>query len=155
MALVVNTNIASMNAQRSLAANTNDMRVAMERLSTGMKINSAADDAAGFAIAETMTAQVRGLNMAAKNASDALGLLKVIENATNDVTDMLQRVRELAVRAKSGTNGATDVARLQQEANALFTEISRVSTQTMYNNKAYLGKDAVDPIKIQVGYNDG
>ncbi|SVD54553.1 uncharacterized protein METZ01_LOCUS407407, partial [marine metagenome] len=155
MALVVNTNIASMNAQRSLAANTNDMRVAMERLSTGRKINSAADDAAGFAIAETMTAQVRGLNMAAKNASDALGLLKVIENATNDVTDMLQRVRELAVQAKSDTNGITDVARLQQEANALFTEISRVSTQTMYNNKAYLGKDAVDPIKIQVGYNDG
>ena len=155
MALVVNTNIASMNAQRSLAANTNDMRVAMERLSTGRKINSAADDAAGFAIAETMTAQVRGLNMAAKNASDALGLLKVIENATNDVTDMLQRVRELAVQAKSDTNGTTDVARLQEEANALFTEISRVSSQTMYNNKAYLGKDAVDPIKIQVGYNDG
>ena len=100
MAIVVNTNIASMNAQRSLAANTHDLKSAMERLSTGSKINSAADDAAGFAIAESMTAQGRGLSMAAKNANDALGLLKVIENATNDVTDMLQRIRELAVQAQ-------------------------------------------------------
>ena len=155
MALVVNTNIASMNAQRSLAANTSDMKTAMERLSTGKKINSAADDAAGFAIAETMTAQVRGLNMAAKNASDALGLLKVIENATNDVTDMLQRVRELAVQAKSNTNGENDIARLQQEADALFKEISRVSKDTTYNNVAYLGAGATASLNIQVGYNDG
>ena len=155
MALVVNTNIASMNAQRSLAANTVDMKTAMERLSTGKKINSAADDAAGFAIAETMTAQVRGLNMAAKNASDALGLLKVIENATNDVTDMLQRVRELAVQAKSNTNGSNDIARLQQEADALFKEISRVSKDTTYNNVAYLGAGATTSLNIQVGYNDG
>ena len=152
MALVVNTNIASMNAQRSLAANTVDMKTAMERLSTGKKINSAADDAAGFAIAETMTAQVRGLNMAAKNASDALGLLKVIENATNDVTDMLQRVRELAVQAKSNTNGSNDIARLQQEADALFKEISRVSKDTTYNNVAYLGGGATSNLSIQVGY---
>jgi len=155
MALVVNTNIASMNAQRSLAANTSDMKTAMERLSTGKKINSAADDAAGFAIAETMTAQVRGLNMAAKNASDALGLLKVIENATNDVTDMLQRVRELAVQAKSNTNSTNDIARLQQEADALFKEISRVSSDTTYNNVAYLGDGATSNLSIQVGYNDG
>ena len=161
MALVVNTNIASMNAQRSLAANTSDMKQAMERLSTGKKINSAADDAAGFAIAETMTSQVRGLSMAAKNASDGLGLLKVVENATNDVTDMLQRVRELAVQAKSDTNGPDDVDRLQAEAEALFREITRVSDYTTYNDVAYLGDDAAtgadgtDPINIQVGYKDG
>lgn len=154
MAIVVNTNIASMNAQRSLAANTHELKSAMERLSTGSKINSAADDAAGFAIAESMTAQVRGLSMAAKNANDALGLLKVIENATNDVTDMLQRIRELAVQAQSGTNSSSDVANLQQEANALIEEIIRVSEDTTYNGNTYLGADA-NLINIQVGYNDG
>ena len=154
MSLVVNTNIASMNAQRSLMASGKDLQSAMERLSTGKKINSAADDAAGFAIAESMTAQVRGLSMGAKNASDALGLLKVVENATNDVTDMLQRVRELAVQAQSGTNSAGDIANLQLEAEALMTEITRVSSDTTYNNKAYLGADN-GTISIQVGYNDG
>ena len=174
MSLVVNTNIASMNAQRSLMASSKDLQSAMERLSTGKKINSAADDAAGFAIAENMTAQVRGLSMAAKNANDGLGLLKVVENATNDVTDMLQRIRELAVQAQSGTNSESDIANLQLEAEALMKEITRVSEDTTYNGVAYLGnKDAdgaqilsdpntatSDPITsrtvgIQVGYNDG
>jgi len=154
MSIVVNTNIASMNAQRSLMASSNTLQEAMERLSTGKKINSAADDAAGFAIAESMTAQVRGLSMAAKNASDGLGLLKVIENATNDVTDILQRVRELAVQAQSGTNGTTDKGFLQKEANALFAEIDRISEDTTYNNTAYLGT-AAGNVAIQVGYNDG
>jgi len=131
-----------------------ELKTAMERLSTGYKINSASDDAAGFAIAESMTAQVRGLSMAAKNASDALGMLKVVENATNDVTDMLQRIRELAVQAQSGTNSAGDIANLQQEAEALIDEIGRVSEDTKYNGKARLGADAAT-LDIQVGYNDG
>jgi flagellin len=126
----------------------------MERLSTGQKINSAADDAAGFAIAESMTAQVRGLSMAAKNANDALGLLKVVENATNDVTDMLQRIRELAVQAQSGTNSPGDIANLQLEADALIDEITRVSEDTSYNGVAYLGGGA-GTVNVQVGYNDG
>ena len=154
MSLVVNTNVASMNAQRSLHASGRELSTAMERLSTGKKINSAADDAAGFAIAESMTAQIRGLSMAAKNASDGQGLLKVVENATNDVTDILQRVRELAVQAQSGTNSTTDKANLQKEANALFAEIDRISEDTTYNNVAYLGSGA-GTVKIQVGYNDG
>ena len=154
MSIVVNTNIASMNAQRSLMSSSNTLQEAMERLSTGKKINSAADDAAGFAIAESMTAQIRGLSMAAKNASDGLGLLKVVENATNDVTDILQRVRELAVQASSGTNGTTDIGFLQKEANALFAEIDRISEDTTYNNTAYLGASAGN-VAIQVGYNDG
>ena len=154
MAIVVNTNIASMNAQRSLAASNTELKTAMERLSTGSRINSASDDAAGFAIAESMTAQVRGLSMAAKNANDALGLLKVVENATNDVTDMLQRIRELAVQAQSGTNSAVDIGNLQQEANALIDEIVRVSEDTTYNGNAYIGSQA-STIDIQVGYNDG
>ena len=154
MSIVVNTNVASMNAQRSLATSGKSLQQAMERLSTGSKINSAADDAAGFAIAESMTAQVRGLSMSAKNASDALGLLKVVENATNDVTDKLQRIRELAVQAQSGTNSTGDIANLQQEANALIDEIGRVSEDTKYNGKARIGADAAT-LNIQVGYNDG
>jgi len=154
MSLVVNTNIASMNAQRSLMSSSKDLQSAMERLSTGKKINSAADDAAGFAIAESMTAQVRGLSMAAKNANDALGLLKVVENATNDVTDMLQRIRELAVQAQSGTNSAGDIANLQLEADALIDEITRVSEDTTFNGVAYLGAGA-GTVNVQVGYNDG
>ena len=154
MSIVVNTNVASMNAQRSLATSGKSLQQAMERLSTGSKINSAADDAAGFAIAESMTAQVRGLSMSAKNASDALGLLKVVENATNDVTDMLQRIRELAVQAQSGTNSTGDIANLQQEANALIDEIDRVSSDTKYNGVAYIGSEKGTK-NIQVGYNDG
>lgn len=162
MSLVVNTNVASMNAQRSLMSSSRELQTAMERLSTGKKINSAADDAAGFAIAESMTAQVRGLSMAAKNAGDGLSLLKVVENATNDVTDMLQRIRELSVQAKSGTNSDTDVGNLQAEAEALMDEITRVATDTTYNGVAYLSNvdadgnaEAERTVSIQVGYNDG
>jgi flagellin len=161
MSLVVNTNVASMNAQRSLMASSKELQSVMERLSTGKKINSAADDAAGFAIAESMTAQVRGLSMAAKNANDALGLLKVVENATNDVTDMLQRIRELAVQAQSGTNSETDIANLQTEAEALMAEITRVAEDTNYNGVAYLSIDTDNGdavtrnLNVQVGYNDG
>jgi flagellin len=154
MSIVVNTNIASMRAQRSLASSGKDLQQAMERLATGKRINSAADDAAGFAIAERMTSQIRGLSMSAKNASDALGLLKVVENASNDVTDMLQRVRELAVQAASGTNSVSDIKNLQGEADALMTEITRVSSDTTYNGKKRIGADA-GTINIQVGYNNG
>jgi flagellin len=142
-----------MNAQRSLMHSSRELQTAMERLSTGKKINSAADDAAGFAIAESMTAQIRGLSMAAKNASDGLSLLKVVENATNDVTDMLQRIRELAVQAKSGTNSSNDVGNLQLEADALMDEITRVSDNTTFNGVTYIGSGAGE-VSIQVGYND-
>ena len=120
MSIVVNTNIGSLNAQRSLAESSRELSTAMERLSSGKKINSAADDAAGFAIAERMTAQVRGQNMATKNANDGLAiLLSTIENATNDVTDMLQRIRELAVQAANDTNGTSDRTYLQTEVDSL------------------------------------
>jgi flagellin len=154
MSLVVNTNIASMNAQRSLSTSGRELQTAMERLSSGKKINSAADDAAGFAIAESMTAQVRGLSMASKNAGDGLSLLRVVENATNDVTDMLQRIRELAVQAKSGTNSSGDIANLQKEAESLMDEITRVSEGTTFNGVKYIGTQAGSK-SIQVGYNDG
>ena len=149
MSIVVNTNIGSLNAQRSLAESSRELATAMERLSSGKKINSAADDAAGFAIAERMTAQVRGLNMATKNANDGLAMLATIENATNDVTDMLQRIRELAVQAANDTNSADDRAYLQGEVDSLLNEINRVSSQTIYNNEAVL--DGTRAGLLQVG----
>ncbi len=138
MSLVINTNVASLNAQRSLTASGAELKTAMERLSSGKKINSAADDAAGFAIAERMTAQIRGLNMAAKNASDGLSMLATIENATNDITGMLHRMRELAVQGINDTNGEQDRAYLQLEVDALMEEINRVASDTQYNGKIVL-----------------
>jgi flagellin len=149
MSIVVNTNIGSLNAQRSLAESSRELSTAMERLSSGKKINSAADDAAGFAIAERMTAQVRGLNMATKNANDGLAMLATIENATNDVTDMLQRIRELAVQAANDTNGSQDRVYLQNEVDSLIAEIDRVSTDTVYNDSVVL--DGTLAGKLQVG----
>ena len=153
MSIVVNTNIGSLNAQRSLAESSRELATAMERLSSGKKINSAADDAAGFAIAERMTAQVRGLNMATKNANDGLAMLATIEKATNDVTDMLQRVRELAVQAANDTNSATDRQYLQKEVDSLLNEINRVSSQTVYNNQEVL--DGSQAGTLQVGTEAG
>ena len=149
MPMVVNTNLGSLSAQRSLAASGVELKEAMERLSSGKKINTAADDAAGFAIAERMTAQVRGLNMATKNANDGLAMLATVENATNDVTDMLQRIRELAVQAANDSNSTQDRGFLQNEVNSLVMEINRVSTQTKYNNKVVL--DGTLSGQFQVG----
>ena len=154
MSLVVNTNVGSLNAQRSLAASGAELKTAMERLSSGKKINSAADDAAGFAIAERMTAQIRGLNMATKNANDGLSMLAVIENATNDVTDMLQRMRELAIQAANDTNGSVDRAFLQEEVSQLIQEIDRVATQTQYNGQVLLDGSFQNK-SIQVGTEAG
>jgi len=153
MSIVVNTNIGSLNAQRSLAESSRELSTAMERLSSGKKINSASDDAAGFAIAERMTAQIRGLNMATKNANDGLAMLSTIENATNDVTDMLQRIRELAVQASNDTNSSTDRIYLQREVDSLLNEINRVASQTVYNNKAVL--DGTHTGQLQVGTENG
>ena len=153
MSIVVNTNIGSLNAQRSLAESSKELSTAMERLSSGKKINSAADDAAGFAIAERMTAQIRGLNMATKNANDGLAMLATIENATNDVTDMLQRVRELAVQASNDTNSSTDREYLQKEVDSLLNEINRVASQTVYNDQVVL--DGTHTGQLQVGTDNG
>jgi len=154
MSLVINTNVASLNAQRSLASSGTELKTAMERLSSGKQINSAADDAAGFAIAERMTAQIRGLNMATKNASDGLSMLAVIENATNDVTDMLHRMRELAVQAVNDTNSATDRGYLNSEASSLIAEIGRIASDTEYNGTKVLDGSLTSK-NFQVGTNSG
>ena len=154
MALIINTNVASLGAQRSLATSGTELKTAMERLSSGKKINSAADDAAGFAIAERMTAQIRGLNMATKNANDGLSMLAVIENATNDVTDMLHRMRELAIQATNDTNSIEDRKFLQKEVVQLKEEINRVADQTTYNDQVVLNGDFTGK-SIQVGTESG
>ena len=154
MALFINTNVASLGAQRSLATSGAELKTAMERLSSGKKINSAADDAAGFAIAERMTAQIRGLNMATKNANDGLSMLGVIENATNDVTDMLHRMRELAIQATNDTNSDEDRAFLQLEVAQLKLEIDRVATDTQYNGQEVLAGGFTSK-SIQVGTEAG
>jgi flagellin len=154
MALFINTNVASLGAQRSLATSGAELKTAMERLSSGKKINSAADDAAGFAIAERMTAQIRGLNMATKNANDGLSMLGVIENATNDVTDMLHRMRELAIQATNDTNSDEDRAFLQLEVAQLKLEIDRVATDTQYNGQEVLDGTFTSK-SIQVGTEFG
>jgi len=158
MSLVINTNVASLNAQRSLASSGAELKTAMERLSSGKQINSAADDAAGFAIAERMTAQIRGLNMATKNANDGLSMIATVENATNDVTDMLHRIRELAVQAANDTNSATDREYLQKEVDSLMNEINRVASQTVYNGAEVLDgsrSGSSNAQKIQVGTDSG
>jgi flagellin len=154
MSLVINTNVASLNAQRSLATSGGELKTAMERLSSGKKINSAADDAAGFAIAERMTAQIRGLNMATKNANDGLSMIATVENATNDVTDMLHRIRELAVQAANDTNSSKDRQYLQKEVDSLLNEINRVASQTVYNGAEVLDGSR-GSTQIQVGTDSG
>ena len=154
MALFINTNVASLGAQRSLATSGAELKTAMERLSSGKKINSAADDAAGFAIAERMTAQIRGLNMATKNANDGLSMLGVIENATNDVTDMLHRMRELAIQATNDTNSDEDREFLQLEVAQLIKEIDRVADDTQYNGQTVLDGTFTSK-SIQVGTESG
>ncbi|MEC8158130.1 MAG: flagellin [Pseudomonadota bacterium] len=132
MALVVNTNVASLNAQRNLEATTRDAMVAMERLSTGMRINSAKDDAAGLAIGTRLQAQVNGFEQAARNAADAISVTQTAEGALTEVTSNLQRLRELAVQSVNSTNSSADRKALQTEAAQLIAEIDRVAGNTKF-----------------------
>ncbi len=135
---VINTNIKSLVAQNSLNANNRQLSVAMERLSTGSRINSAKDDAAGLAISTRMTSQTRGLSMAIRNANDGISLLQTSEGALDEVTGALQRMRELAVQAVNGTNNASDRAALDAEVQQLKSEIDRIATTTEFNNQKLL-----------------
>ena len=155
MAVVVNTNIGSMNAQRALTQSSLELRSAMERLSSGKKINSAADDAAGFAIAERMTSQVRGLTLGVKNANDAISFLSVAENASQEITDLLQRINELAIQAGNGSYSIDDKNFLQLEVKALTEEIDRIANKTMFNGEPIFGPGSPALRQIQVGVNDG
>jgi len=154
MALSINTNISSLTAQRAIADSKNDLETAMERLSTGSKINSASDDAAGLAMAQRMTAQIQGLNMAIKNSNDGIAMTKSIEGAIAEVSDMLQRMRELSIQAANGTNSASDRTYLQDEVNLLIQEVTRVSANTRYNGSLILDGTFINK-QLQVGIEEG
>ena len=136
---VINTNTASLVARNAIHRNDRSMSSAMERLSTGFRINSAKDDAAGLAISDRMSAQVSGLNMAVRNANDAISLLQTADGATQEISNMLSRMRELAVQAASGTYTTTDQAALDLEFGELMNEMDRIAANTEWNGAAILG----------------
>ena len=152
MALVINSNIASLNSQRNLSNSQGSLETSLQRLSSGLRINSAKDDAAGLAISERFTTQIRGLNQAARNANDGISLAQTAEGALGGVTDLLQRVRELAVQSANATNSASDRAALQTEVTQLVDEIDRVARTTTFNGVALLDGTFTNQ-QFQVGAN--
>ncbi len=151
---VINTNVAATITSNALAKNERAMGQAMERLSTGQRINSAADDAAGLAISSKMTSQVRGLDQAVRNGNDAISMIQTADGALIEVSNMLQRMRELAVQAASGTNGITDRASLQTEFAALAAQINIVGNDTSWNGVNILDTTAATS-NFQIGANAG
>ena len=154
MPQVINTNMASLSAQRALNTSQSGVQTALERLSSGLRINGAKDDAAGLAISERFTSQIRGLNQAARNANDASSLAKTAEGAMAEVTNNLQRIRELAVQSANGSNSATDRTALQSEVTQLVAEIDRVANQTNFNGIKLLD-GSYSAQSFQVGANAG
>ena len=157
---VVNTNIASSVAQAALAKNERSLNTAMEQLSTGKRINSAADDSSGLAISARMTSQIRGLETAVRNANDAISMVNTAEGALDEITEMLQRIRELAVQSGTGTTSADDRTYLDAEFNALRTEIERVASNTEWNGTTILdgtagGGTGLSGVTFQVGVDGG
>lgn len=150
---VINTNITSMISQGNLNKSKGALTTAMERLSSGLRINSAKDDAAGQAIANRMTSQINGLSQAQRNANDGISVAQTAEGALNQVNDNLQRVRTLTDQALNGTNNADDLASIQAEINQRLEEVNRISEQTKFNGVQVLGKD--QNLSIQVGAEDG
>jgi flagellin len=152
MALTINTNIASLNAQRNLGKSQNDLNRSMQRLSSGLRINSAKDDAAGLAISDRMTSQIRGLNQAARNANDGISMAQTAEGALQETTNILQRIRELAIQSANDTNSASDRASLQAEVNQLQQEITRIAESTSFNDRKVLD-GTLTSAQFQIGAN--
>jgi flagellin len=151
---VINTNTASLNAQRNLSTSGSQLATSLQRLSSGLRINSAKDDAAGLAISERFTSQIRGVNQAARNANDGISLSQTAEGALAEVGNNLQRIRELAVQASNGTNNQTDRDALNAEVTQLKAEIQRVSEQTSFNGTKLLD-GSFTAVAFQVGANAG
>lgn len=154
MPSVINTNIASLNAQRNLSTSQNSLNTALQRLSSGLRVNSAKDDAAGLAIATRMTAQSRGMTVAIRNANDAISLSQTAEGALGQIKDHLLRMRDLAVQSTNATNTSGDRAQLETEWDQLQAEISRIGTQTKFNGQAILDANAGTQT-FQVGADAG
>ena len=156
MAMTINTNVASLNAQRNTATNSASLSTTMQRLSSGLRINSAKDDAAGLAIADRMNTQVRGMNVAVRNAGDAISMAQVAEGGLSTMNDLLQRMRELAVQASNAPNSAGsagDIAKLDNEYKQLGAELSRMLDATQFNGEKILNGSA--SYVFQVGANAG
>ena len=154
MPQIINTNIASLNAQRNLNASQSSLATSLQRLSSGLRINSAKDDAAGLAIASRFTSQINGLNQAARNANDGISLAQTAEGALGVIGDNLQRIRELAVQSSNATNSNTDRAALQTEVGQLLNEIDRVADQTSFNGVKLIDGSFAGAV-FQVGANAG
>ena len=152
MSATINTNVASLTAQRNLSSSQASLATSMQRLSSGLRINSAKDDAAGLGIAERMNAQVRGMNVAIRNANDGISLAQTAEGALSKVGDALQRMRELAVQSRNATNSSSDKDSLNKEFSELQSEITRVLGGTTFNGKKILGADATT-LTFQIGAN--
>lgn len=150
MSLYVNTNVSSLNAQRQLMTSGNGLNTAFERLSSGFRINSAADDAAGLQITNRMTSQINGLNMAVRNANDGISVAQTAEGALQETTNMLQRMRELVVQADNGINNDEDLAAIQQEVGELIEEIDRVAITTQFSGRNILD-GTFDDVDFLVG----
>ena len=153
MAMTIHTHTASLTAQRSTAAKSASLSTTMARLSSGLRINSAKDDAAGLAIADRMNTQVRGMNVAIRNAGDGISMAQVAEGGLSGINDMLQRMRELAVQASNATNQSTDISKLDQEYQELGKEVTRMMDATQFNGESIL--KATADYTFQVGANSG
>jgi flagellin len=154
MALTINTNVASLNAQRNLGKSQGALNNSMQRLSSGLRINGAKDDAAGLAISDRMTAQIRGLNQAARNANDGISLAQTAEGALQESTNLLQRMRELAVQSANDTNSETDRTSLNEEVQQLKSELDRIAKTTEFNGKKLID-GTMSNATFQVGANEG
>jgi flagellin len=152
MPQTINTNITSLNAQRNLNASQTSLSTSMQRLSSGLRVNSAKDDAAGLAIAERMNAQMRGMNVAIRNANDGISLAQVAEGALSKIGDALQRMRELALQSRNSSNSDSDKDSLNKEFAQLQQEITRVIGGTTFNSKKIIGADAT-AMTFQIGAN--
>ncbi|MBF0215108.1 MAG: flagellin FliC [Magnetococcales bacterium] len=153
MSFSIATNVTSLTAQRNLMRSTSALGTTFQRLSSGLRINSAKDDAAGMSISTRMTAQIRGLNQAVRNANDGISMMQVAEGALDETTNALQRIRELAVEAANDTMNSTDRAALQKEIDQLLSEIDRIATQTEFNNQVLLSGAWETSKVFQVGAN--
>ena len=151
---VINTNTMSLNSQRNLSSSGAELATSLQRLSSGLRINSAKDDAAGLAISQRFTTQIRGMDQAARNANDGISLAQTAEGAMGEIGNNLQRIRELAVQSRNATNSATDRAALNVEAQQLKSEIDRVSSQTNFNGVKLLDGSFANQV-FQVGANQG
>ena len=154
MSQVINTNVMSLNAQRNLSSSQTNLATSLNRLSSGLRINSAKDDAAGMAISERFTTQIRGLNQAVRNSNDGISFAQTAEGALSTVANALQRIRELAVQSSNDTNSASDRQAIQNEVKQLVSEISRVSNSTEFNGQRILD-GSLDKLFFQVGANQG